>query len=108
MLTSEHLNRSLDDRDKTSKHITNLTSHRQQRILEAQLRSLTSQIQKLQQESKKKDATLKKYENFYKEVKARSAQRTAQREVEAAHARAKPQQKQQGEKLGAAGATPSS
>lgn len=44
-----------------------------------QVHSLQLQIQKLQQEGKKKDATLKKYENFYKEVKARSAQRAAQR-----------------------------
>jgi len=44
-----------------------------------QVQSLQLQLQKLQQESKKKDATLKKYENFYKEVKARSAQRAAQR-----------------------------
>jgi hypothetical protein len=44
-----------------------------------QVQSLQLQLQKLQQESKKKDVTLRKYENFYKEVKARSAQRAAQR-----------------------------
>jgi len=69
VLSSEILKR--EDRKKNSKQ--------QQRILESQVQSLKTQVETLQEESKKKDAVLKKYENFYKEVKARSAQRAAQR-----------------------------
>lgn len=44
------------------------------------LRKLTADLQKEKEESKKKDAALRKYESFYREVKARSAQKAAQRQ----------------------------
>jgi hypothetical protein len=40
---------------------------------------LKADLQKEKEQSKKKDAALKKYEAFYKEVKARSAMKQAQR-----------------------------
>lgn len=56
---------------------------------EAALRNKDMEIEKLQaqlkqerEESKKKENALRKYENFYKEVKARSAQKAKQREDE--------------------------
>jgi myosin heavy subunit len=46
------------------------------------IRKLTSDLKKEKEESKKKDAALRKYESFYREVKARSAQKAAQRQME--------------------------
>lgn len=46
------------------------------------IRKLTADLKKEKEESKKKDAALRKYESFYKEVKARSAQKAAQRKKE--------------------------
>ena len=46
------------------------------------IRKLTSDLKKEKDESKKKDAALRKYESFYREVKARSAQKAAQRQME--------------------------
>mmetsp|Transcript_1113 Transcript_1113/g.2206 ORF Transcript_1113/g.2206 Transcript_1113/m.2206 type:complete len:604 (+) Transcript_1113:1816-3627(+) len=47
------------------------------------IRKLTADLKKEKEESKKKDAALRKYEAFYREVKARSAQKkTAQRKTE--------------------------
>jgi hypothetical protein len=46
------------------------------------IRKLTADLKKEKEESKKKDAALRKYENFYREVKARSAQKAAQRQKE--------------------------
>lgn len=46
---------------------------------ELQIRKLTADLKKEKDESKKKDAALRKYESFYREVKARSAQKAAQR-----------------------------
>lgn len=43
------------------------------------IRKLTADLQKEKEQSKKKDAALKKYEAFYKEVKARSAMKQAHR-----------------------------
>jgi hypothetical protein len=45
-------------------------------------------LQKEKEESKRKDAALKKYESFYLEVKARSAQKQRQREAQQRQARA--------------------
>ena len=47
------------------------------------IKKLTADLKKEKEESKKKDAALQKYENFYREVKARSAQKSAQRQREA-------------------------
>jgi chromosome segregation ATPase len=46
------------------------------------IRKLTADLKKEKEESKKKDAALRKYESFYREVKARSAQKAAQRQKE--------------------------
>ena len=48
------------------------------------IRKLTADLKKEKEESKKKDQALRKYESFYREVKARSAQKAAQRQREAA------------------------
>jgi hypothetical protein len=44
------------------------------------IRKLTEDLKKEKSESRKKDAALRKYESFYREVKARSAQKAAQRQ----------------------------
>jgi len=44
------------------------------------IRKLTADLKKEKDESKKKDGALRKYESFYREVKARSAQKAAQRQ----------------------------
>ena len=44
------------------------------------IRKLTEDLKKEKAESRKKDAALRKYESFYREVKARSAQKAAQRQ----------------------------
>jgi DNA repair exonuclease SbcCD ATPase subunit len=56
---------------------------------EAELRKKDEMIEKLtvelsqeKEESRKKDSALRKYENFYKEVKARSAQKAKERQEE--------------------------
>lgn len=46
------------------------------------IRKLTTDLKREKEESKKKDAALRKYESFYREVKARSAQKAAQRHME--------------------------
>jgi hypothetical protein len=46
------------------------------------IRKLTTDLKKEKEESKKKDAALRKYESFYREVKARSAQKAAQKHME--------------------------
>ena len=46
------------------------------------IRQLAAELKKEKEESKKKDAALRKYETFYREVKARSAQKAKQREQE--------------------------
>lgn len=43
------------------------------------IRKLTADLKKEKEESRKKDQALRKYENFYREVKARSAQKAAQK-----------------------------
>jgi len=52
--------------------------HRQEQLI----KKLTADLKKEKEESKKKDAALRKYESFYREVKARSAQKAAQRQKE--------------------------
>lgn len=46
------------------------------------IQKLALDLKKEREEAKKKDDALRKYENFYKEVKARSAQKARQREQE--------------------------
>jgi hypothetical protein len=43
------------------------------------IRKLTADLKKEKEENRKKDAAIRKYESFYREVKARSAQKAAQR-----------------------------
>ena len=54
--------------------------HRQ----EALIQKLTADLKKEKEESKKKDVALRKYEGFYREVKARSAEKAAQKLRDAA------------------------
>jgi hypothetical protein len=44
------------------------------------IRKLTADLRKEKEDNKKKDGALRKYESFYREVKARSAQKAAQRQ----------------------------
>lgn len=44
------------------------------------IRKLTADLKKEKEDGKKKDGALRKYESFYREVKARSAQKAAQRQ----------------------------
>ena len=46
------------------------------------IRKLTADLKKEKEESKKKDTALRKYESFYREVKARSAEKARQRETQ--------------------------
>jgi hypothetical protein len=54
----------------------------QQQRQEQTIRTLTSLLKKEKEDSRKKDAALRKYETFYREVKARSAQKAAVRQRE--------------------------
>ena len=44
------------------------------------IRKMDQELRRLKEETKKKDVILKKYENFYKEVKLRSAQKAIERQ----------------------------
>jgi hypothetical protein len=57
------------------------------------IRKLTADLKKEKEESKKKDAALRKYESFYREVKARSAQKAAQRQQQQQQQQQRPPQK---------------
>jgi hypothetical protein len=78
VLDSDYLHRNRGDSAASS--VSPATARQQIKTMEAQMRSLSQQLSKLQADSKKKDSQLKKYETFYKEVKARSAQRAAERQ----------------------------
>jgi hypothetical protein len=54
------------------------------------IKSLTIELKKERDDNKKKDAALRKYETFYREVKARSAQKAAQRQKETMQQRQHP------------------
>jgi len=66
----------------TSDFMKSATVSEQLQRQEQQIRKLTADLKKEKEESKKKDAALRKYESFYREVKARSAQKAAQRQME--------------------------
>ena len=53
-------------------------SQRQEQLI----RKLTTDLKKEKEESKKKDSALRKYESFYRDIKARSAQKAAQRQTQ--------------------------
>jgi len=66
----------------TSNFMKNATASDQLQRQEQLIRKLTSDLKKEKEESKKKDSALKKYECFYREVKARSAQKAALRQTQ--------------------------
>jgi hypothetical protein len=66
----------------TSEFIRTASVTEQLQRQEQLIRKLTADLKKEKEESKKKDAALRKYESFYREVKARSAQKAAQRQME--------------------------
>ena len=49
------------------------------------IRKLTADLKKEKEECKRKDGALRKYESFYREVKARSAQKAAQKQSQQPH-----------------------
>ncbi|MGK3734484.1 MAG: hypothetical protein ACI8RD_000468 [Bacillariaceae sp.] len=66
----------------TSDFMKNVTVSDQLQRQEQLIRKLTTDLKKEKEESKKKDSALRKYESFYREVKARSAQKAAQRQTQ--------------------------
>jgi len=66
----------------TSNFMKNATASDQLQRQEQLIRKLTSDLKKEKEEIKKKDSALKKYECFYREVKARSAQKAALRQTQ--------------------------
>lgn len=58
------------------------------------IKKLAADLRKEREETKKKDAALRKYEGFYREVKARSAEKARQRQLQ--EEQKKPQHQQQG------------
>lgn len=71
--TNNHLPTAVSEFHKNSSFTDQL--QRQEQII----RKLTADLKKEKEESKKKDQALRKYENFYREVKHRSAQKAAQK-----------------------------
>ncbi len=59
------------------------------------IKQLSNDLKKEREECKRKDSALQKYEAFYREVKARSAEKARQRQ----HQLEKEQQKQQEKRL---------
>lgn len=66
----------------SSEFARSATASDQQARQEALIKKLTADLKKEKEDSRKKDAALRKYESFYREVKARSAQKAAQRQRE--------------------------
>lgn len=54
------------------------------------VQKLTRDLKKEKEESKKKDSALRKYESFYRDIKARSAQKAAQRQTQQQRQNTKP------------------
>mmetsp|Transcript_24825 Transcript_24825/g.47167 ORF Transcript_24825/g.47167 Transcript_24825/m.47167 type:complete len:156 (-) Transcript_24825:107-574(-) len=63
----------------TSEYMQQASTLEQLARQEQLIRKLTSDLKKEKEENRKKDAAIRKYESFYREVKARSAQKAAQR-----------------------------
>jgi hypothetical protein len=74
----------------TSKFLKSAETSEQIQRQEQLIRKLTADLKKEKDESRKKDAALRKYESFYKEVKARSAQKRRQNDVAAQQQRQRP------------------
>lgn len=62
-----------------SEYMQQASTTEQQARQEQLIRKLTADLKKEKEENRKKDAAIRKYESFYREVKARSAQKAAQR-----------------------------
>lgn len=73
-----------------SEYMQQASTSEQLQRQEQLIKKLTADLKKEKEENRKKDAAISKYETFYREVKARSAQKAAQR-----HGRPRPQQQQQ-------------
>ena len=56
------------------------------------IKKLAADLRKELEETKKKDAALRKYEGFYREVKARSAEKARQRQLQEEQKKAQQQQ----------------
>ena len=63
----------------TSDYMNRASTLEQLARQEQLIRKLTADLKKEKEENRKKDAAIRKYESFYREVKARSAQKAAQR-----------------------------
>ena len=57
------------------------------------IKQLSTDLKKERDEVKKKDSALQKYEAFYREVKARSAEKARQRQIQEQHQKQQAQQK---------------
>ena len=66
----------------TSVFMKNATLLDQMQRQDQLIQKLTRDLKKEREESKKKDAALRKYESFYRDIKARSAQKAAQRQTQ--------------------------
>jgi hypothetical protein len=55
------------------------------------IKTLAADLRREREDSKKKDVALRKYEGFYKEVKARSAEKAKQRKMQEAQQKVQPQ-----------------
>jgi len=66
----------------TSDFMKNATLLDQIQRQEQMIQKLTRDLKKEKEESKKKDSALRKYESFYRDIKARSAQKAAQRQTQ--------------------------
>jgi hypothetical protein len=62
-----------------SEYLRNATTSDQLERKDQLIRKLTDDLKKEKEESRKKDSALRRYESFYREVKARSAQKQRQR-----------------------------
>ena len=67
-----------------SQYVRTASQSREAQEKENLIRRLTMDLKKEKEDSSKKDAALRKYESFYREVKARSAQKAAQKQREIA------------------------
>ena len=74
----------------TSEFMNNAALLDQIQRQEQMIQKLTRDLKKEKEESKKKDSALRKYESFYRDIKARSAQKAAQRQTQQQRQNAKP------------------
>ena len=77
----------------SSDYMRSVSTTEQLQRPEQLIRKLTADLKKEKEESQKKDMALQKYENFYREVKARSAAKQRQRETTVTSNQRPPQSK---------------